>query len=233
MSFFSERMTKGTSSGIKKRHAFFHCVWFTFRSVKSSWDCVPFTGGATSVGDHQKIKPSILSTDDSSSQHKGQHEIKVVIGSNAIKAFKTAAKAIVNDRILSIWPLEAANRFHASPTGAHAISRSPVIDMTREKAKRTVIPMMRARSRWADKPATMPALEHLFRRGSLLAHKTRSGILLLTQTRNSSVCFSQWWISSFASIGCTSFEASKARQQWPRTGKGQDPLWFSNMTVYP
>jgi len=167
-----------------------------------------------------------------SQRRQGQHEIKVVIGSNAIKAFKTAARAIVNDHVLSIWPLEAANRFHASPTGAHAISRSPVIDMTREKAKRTVIPMMRARSRWADKTMAVPALEHLFRRGSLLAYKTRPGILLLTRTRNSSVCFSQWWISSFASIGCTSFETSKARQHWPRKGKGQDPSWFSNMTVY-
>src|SRR5438552_3011336 len=138
----------------------------------------------------------------------------------------------MDEHILSLTALEAAYGFHASPTSAHPISWPPVIDMTREKAKRTMVTVMRATSRWADKPATMPALEHLFRRGSLLAHKTRSGILLFTRTWNSSVCFSQWWISSFASIGCTSFESSKARQQWPRIGKEQDPLWSSNMSPY-
>src|SRR5947209_20116572 len=138
----------------------------------------------------------------------------------------------MDEDILALTALEAADGFHTAPTGAHARSRSLVIDMTREKAKRTVIPMMRARSRWADKTMTAPALENLFTGGTLLAHKTRSSIILLTRTRNSPICFSQWWISSFASIGCTSLETSKARQDRPRKRKGQDPLWLSNMTVY-
>jgi hypothetical protein len=41
--------------------------------MKSFWDCVPFTEGATRIGDHEKIKPSIFSTDDSSSQHTYTH----------------------------------------------------------------------------------------------------------------------------------------------------------------
>lgn len=161
-----------------------------------------------------------------------KHEVEIVIGCNAVEAFQCAIEAAMDEHKLSITALEGADGFHASPTGAHAISRSPVIDMTREKAKRTVIPMMRARSRWADKTMAVPALEHLLSRGPLLAHKTRSGILLFTRTRNFPVCFSQWWISSFASIGCTTLEASKARQHWPRKGKGQDPSWLSNMTAY-
>ena len=138
----------------------------------------------------------------------------------------------MDEDILALTPLEAADRFHTAPTGAHPISRPLVIDMAREKAKRTVIPVMRTISRWADKTMAVPALEDLFSGGSLLAYKTRSSILLFTRTRNFPVCFSQWWISSFASIGCTSFGASKARQHWSRKGKGQDPLWLSNMTVY-
>jgi len=163
---------------------------------------------------------------------QGKHEVEIVICCNTVEAFQAAIVAAMDEDILAFTPLEAADSFHTAPASTQPISRSPVIDMTREKAERTVIAMMRAISRWADKTMAVPALEHLFSRGSLLTHKTWSGILLFTRTRNSSVGFSQWWISSFASIGDMSFEASKAQQQWPRKRKGQDPLWLSNMTVY-
>jgi hypothetical protein len=161
-----------------------------------------------------------------------KHQVEIVISCNAVEAFQSTIEAAMDEHVLSVTALEVAYGFHTSTTSAHSISWSTVIDMTREKAKRTVIPMLRAISRWADKTMAVPALEDLFRRGSLLAHKTRSGILLFTRTQNSSVCLSQWWISSFASTGCTSFEASKARRHWPRKRKRQDPSWFSNMTVY-
>ncbi len=165
-------------------------------------------------------------------QWQSEHEIEIVIRRDAVEPLHAAFEAAMHEHVLSVSALEAAGWLHASPTGAHAISRSPVIDMAREQAIGTVVAMMRA-GRWrADKPATMPALEHLFSRGSLPAHKTRSSILLFARESNSSVCFSQWWISSFASIGCTSKEASKARQQRPRKAQEQDPSWSSKMTAY-
>src|SRR5579859_2293176 len=78
-----------------------------------------------------------------------KHEVEIIIRCNAVKAFQSAIEAAMDEDILALTALEAADGFHTSPTGAHAISRSLVIDMTREKAKRTVIPVMRATSRWA------------------------------------------------------------------------------------
>jgi len=71
-----------------------------------------------------------------------KHEVEIIIRCNAVEAFQSAIEAAMDEDILALTPLEAADRFHTAPTGAHPISRPPVIDMTREKAKRTVIPMM-------------------------------------------------------------------------------------------
>lgn len=163
---------------------------------------------------------------------QGQHEVEIVVGGDAVEAFQSARQAAMDEHIFTVWSLEAADGFHAAPAGADPIARSPVIDMTREQAIGAVIAVMRAIGRRADKTMAVPAFEHFFRRGALLAHITRAGILLFTRTRNAPVCFSHWWISSFASIGGTSREASKARQRWPRKGKGQDPLWLWNMAAY-
>jgi hypothetical protein len=100
-----------------------------------------------------------------------KHEVEIVIRCNTVEAFQSAIEAAMDEDILALTPLEAAGRFHTAPTGAHPISRPPVIDMAREKAKRTVIPMMRAISRWADKTMAVPALEDLFSGGSLLRTK--------------------------------------------------------------
>jgi hypothetical protein len=128
---------------------------------------------------------------------QGQHEVEIVIGSNPIEALEPAAITAVNDYILPAWPLEAANGLHAGSAGAQAISRSPVINVAREQAERTVIAVLRAGSRWTDKTMAMPALERCLCRGPLLALPAWTGRRLLLPGWSVTVCFSQCWISSF------------------------------------
>jgi hypothetical protein len=163
---------------------------------------------------------------------QGKHEVEIIVSCNAVEAFQSASKTAMHEYMFAFTTLKVADRFQATTTRTHAISWSLLIDVTREKTKRTVISMMRSISRWTHKAMAVPALECLCCRCSLLAHKTRSGVFLFTQTQSSPVCFSQGWISSFASIGCTSFESSKARQIWPRKRKVQDPLWLSRTSFY-
>src|SRR5882672_5136116 len=59
---------------------------------------------------------------------QGEHKIKIVVGCDAINAFKAAVQTTMHNGIFTIWSLEAPDGLHACPTRAHAISKA-VIDV--------------------------------------------------------------------------------------------------------
>jgi hypothetical protein len=70
---------------------------------------------------------------------QGQQQVEIVIGCDAVEALKATAEAAMNNHKFAVGPLEASHGLHRSATGAQAISRRPVIDVTRVETVRAVI----------------------------------------------------------------------------------------------
>jgi hypothetical protein len=92
---------------------------------------------------------------------QGEHKIKIVIGGDTIKPFKSAAMTSMYDYILPVWTLEATDRLHRASAGTHPVPWLPIIDMTGKKTKRTVVAVMSSAREWADETAAVLALKHL------------------------------------------------------------------------
>lgn len=93
----------------------------------------------------------------------------------------------MNEYIFPIGALKATDRFHSATAGTHAVSRLPVIDMTRVEAERTVVAMTPSRRRWTNETMAMFTLEHLFVGIAMFARVTRLRVMFFTRKYNSLV----------------------------------------------
>src|SRR5437016_5711389 len=96
-------------------------------------------------------------------RRQGQDEIKIVICSNSIKAFKIAAHTTMYDHILLVRTLETTDRLHPATASTHPVSWFPIIDMQRIEAERTMVTMTPSAVRRAHETTAVFTLKNLFR----------------------------------------------------------------------
>lgn len=65
--------------------------------------------------------------------------------------------------MLSLGALEAADGLHQGTTGTHPVSRMPIVNVTGEETKWTVVAVTAPIQERAYETTTVPALEYLIR----------------------------------------------------------------------
>ena len=91
-----------------------------------------------------------------------EDEVEIIVRGDSVEAFDATTETAMDEHILSVGPLEAANWFHSAFAGTHAISYTPVIDVAGVKAEWAMVSMMSSAFWRTDKTTTMLTLEYLF-----------------------------------------------------------------------